>query len=285
MATAARMQRNHLDCVQGEMAFARRSPDETAPEFVVKGYDHVPMVKYDVPIHDARPVVSGFTLDREGFNLVKHKISFADEPDPTVMADKYLAEMVPFIKDYFKAAQVVPRRDGVIVRSVSGSADPTKEQYASKPVSQTRVAGFAHIDYSSVAGPMLAAYENQNQGLPIQAYSRLMVIQAWRAVSPPPQDFPLAFCDGTSIKDTDLYESYYDRYELKHKTWILQRNPSHRWYYFPDMTSDEFVLFKGYDSLDECNPRCAHAAFDNRRATPHAHPRRSIEARFSVYFD
>ena len=45
------------------------------------------------------------------------------------------------------------------------------------------------------------------------------------------------------------------------------------------------ALFKGYDSVDGCNPRCPHAAFDNRRATPDAHPRRSIEARFNVYFE
>src|SRR5436305_13839993 len=101
-ASTTRLARDRLDRVLGEMAFARRSPHEAASEFVLKGYEHVAMVKYDIPIHDARPIASGFSLDREGFVLVSHNVSCADEPDPKVIADRYLAEMLPFIKDYFK---------------------------------------------------------------------------------------------------------------------------------------------------------------------------------------
>jgi hypothetical protein len=123
-----------------------------------------------------------------------------------------------------------------------------------------------------------------------------MIIQTWHALSKPPQDFPLAFCDGSSIADEDLVEAYstlqdyqldavHDTNGTMHKMWTLHHNPDQRWYYFPEMTSEEFVLFKGYDSRDDCNPRSAHSAFDNRRAYPAANPRTSVEARFFVYFD
>src|SRR5262249_19287760 len=61
-------------------------------------------------------------------------------------------------------------------------------------------------------------------------------------------------------------------------------NPAQRWYYFPEMTADEVILFKGYDSESHYQPRAAHSAFDNRRKHPDATPRASIEGRFFVYF-
>ncbi|MGY3361807.1 hypothetical protein ACVWZK_008470 [Bradyrhizobium sp. GM0.4] len=282
VSSTAQINRDQLQSVQGQIAFARRSPSEKAPAIVVPGSDG-PLVSYDVSIRDARPIVDELSLDAEGFTLVQHKISCARESDPKVMRDRYLEEMVPFIKDYFKASWVVPKRDAVIIRSAGGSSVPAAEKGTG--LVRPYVASFAHIDYAPIAGPVMAAREDQLQGNPIRAYSRLMIIQAWHALSEPPQDFPLAFCDGNSVVDTDLVDTVYENYHVKHKTWLVHYSPVHHWYYFPEMTSDEFALFKGYDSEDDHNPRSAHAAFDNRRAYPNAKPRRSVEARFFVYYD
>jgi len=128
---------------------------------------------------------------------------------------------------------------------------------------------------------MLAARENQTQGLRIRSYSRLMIVQAWRAVSPPPQDVPLALCDRASVRDEDIViHDYVSDLGNDWESCLLHHSPFHRWYYFPDMTADELILFKGYDSESRCNARAAHVGFDNRRAQPGAVPRQSIEARF-----
>jgi hypothetical protein len=282
-SSMTRVNRDKLETVHGQIAFARRTPEEKAPEVVVPNYG-VPMgyVSYDVEIRNARPIVDELSLDREGFTLIQRKASWANESDPELMRDQYLEDMVPFIKSYFNASWVVPKRDAVIVRS-AGAPLPAGEGH--RPLVTNRVAGFAHVDYSPIAGPMIAAREDQIQGIPIRAYSRLLIIQAWHALSPPPQDFPLAMCDGSTVLDTDLIETVYEGYGIKHKTWHVNYSPLHRWYYFPEMTSDEFILFKGYDSEDNCNPRGAHSAFDNRRAYPNAKPRKSVEGRFFVYYD
>ncbi|MBT1517522.1 hypothetical protein KIP88_45410 [Bradyrhizobium sp. SRL28] len=240
-----------------------------------------PAVTYDVTIRDARPIVGDLSLDREGFTLVQHNLSCANAQDPDAMRDKYLEEMVPLIKDYFNASWVIPKKDAVIIRS-RGAPPGMNEERA---LVTNEVSGIAHVDYSTIAAPMMAARENQLQVIPIRAYSRLMVIQTWHALSEPPQDFPLALCDGSTVLDTDLVHTHHDRHGIRHGMWRVHYSPLHRWYYFENMKPGEFILFKGYDSNENCDPRSAHTAFDNRLAFPNAKPRRSVECRFFVYYD
>ncbi|WP_229178343.1 CmcJ/NvfI family oxidoreductase [Bradyrhizobium ivorense] len=287
-AAPARADRDRLDIVKGEIAFTRRSPEERArevPEAVLARYDAgLPQVLYDVDIRDARPIVNELSLDREGFILVPHKTSCADVRDPDVMRQKYLDEMVPFIKDYFNASWVVPRHKYVVMRLASATPPAEGGRISYKAVRGT--AYNAHIDYAPVAAPMLAAQENQEQGIPIRVYSRLMIIQTWRALSPPPQDFPLAFADASTTPTTDVFEhTFINPVGESFRSLSVHYSPLVRWYYFPNMHPDEVVLFKGYDSDRHYDYWSAHSAFDNRRAYPNALPRESVEARFYVYFD
>lgn len=234
----------------------------------------MPMVSYEVTIRNARPIADELSLDREGFALLQHKVSCANERDPDIMVGRYLEEMVPFIKSYFNASWVVPYRKG-IVRSAGGNTVP----------GVGGISGVARIDYAPIAAPMVAARESQVQNIPIRSYSRLMIIQTWRVLSPPPQDFSLAVCDSATALDTDvIVHDYISEVDATFKSCVLNYNPFERWYYFPEMTADEVVLFKGYDSEENCHARVAHSPFDNRRAHPNAKPRESIEGQFFVYY-
>jgi hypothetical protein len=286
ISTGAAIDIDRLNRVHGQIAFARRTADEQAPEAVSPGgYEDVPMVFYDVPIRNARPVLGELSLEREGFLVVRHKISCIQEKDPQVLRNKYVEEMVPFIKDYFKASWVMALdHGGVTLRSVPSNFVHRGVATQQEKTVRTWGAGFAHIDFSSVAGPMEAARDCQRQGVEIKAYSRLMVIQVWHATSPPPQNYPLAFCDASSIAPDDLHETRYRKYDVESRSWALRHSPAQRWYYLPDMTADEFYLFKGYDSDTHHRPWSAHATFDNRVAYPNANTRESIEARFYVYY-
>ncbi|WP_229172022.1 CmcJ/NvfI family oxidoreductase [Bradyrhizobium altum] len=280
-----------LERVQGRMGFARRAPGEGADEYTPAGYG-IPFVDHDVTIRNARPIVDELSLDREGFTLIQHKVSCANERDPAILRKNYLEEMVPFIKDYFNASWVTTADlGGVVIRSIGGSNSfpggsvTDAMDSANKRSVRSFGAGFAHIDFSPVAGPMIAARDNQLQNIEIRSYSRLMIIQTWRVLSQPPHDFPLAFCDGSSILDADLVDASQTKYGATVRAWIPHYNPSQRWYYIPDMTPDELYLFKGYDSDMHYRPWSAHSAFDNRRAYPNAKPRESIETRFYVYYE
>ncbi|MCP1838547.1 hypothetical protein ACVIHI_000088 [Bradyrhizobium sp. USDA 4524] len=290
-SSTARVNRDQLECVHGQMSFARRSPDERPAVAPPTGYD-ISFVDHDVTIRDARPIADELSLDEEGFALIQHKMACANEREPDIFKKKYLEEMVPFIKDYFNASWVTTTDlGGVNIRSLGGKSSfrggavPEGASPTGKHSVRNFGAGFAHCDYAPIAGPQVAAHDNQLRGIEYRAYSRLMIIQAWRALSPPPQDFPLAFCDGSSILDTDLVEAPQRRYGTTIGVWIPHYSPSHRWYYFPEMTQDEFILFKGYDSKAHSKPRSVHATFDSRYAYPNANPRESVEARFYVYYD
>ena len=286
-SSTGQINRDHLQCVQGEIVFSRRAPDEKASAVIVPTFEDHPMVNYDVTIRNARPIVDELSLDREGFTLVQHKTSCADVRDPEIMREKYLEEMVPFIKNYFNASWVVPKRAGLYIRRSEGVGIP---KGGWNKVSGVRQPGaMAHIDFASIAGPAAAAAENQVQGTPIRPYSRLMIIQAWRVLSPPPQDFPLAFCDASTVLDTDVAVFDYvantrNEPSSAFKSCAVRFNPAQRWYYFPELTADELVLFKGYDSDEHYKPQSPHSAFDDRRAYPDAKPRESVEARFFVYY-
>ena len=106
-----------------------------------------------------------------------------------VLRQHYLDEVAAFVKEQLGADCVIPRRKGFYLRNAGPKVG----------AGQSLPAGYVHIDYAQDAGPVLAETENKLQGLPNRRYSRLLIIQAWRSVSPPPQDLPLALCDARSL--------------------------------------------------------------------------------------
>ena len=60
----------------------------------------------------------------------------------------------------------------------------------------------------------------------------------------------------------------------------------HKWYYYPQMTKDEVLLFKMFDSDTSLSGRmCFHTAFSDMSISPATVPcRQSIEIRAFCYF-
>lgn len=85
----------------------------------------------------------------------------------------------------------------------------------------------------------------------------------WRRLVEPLQDSPLAICDASSVGPPDLLSAdllYPDR---TGEIYYAAFNPSHRWYYMPDMRMDEVWLFKNYDSATDGRSRFTpHTFFD-----------------------
>jgi hypothetical protein len=115
----------------------------------------------------------------------------------------------------------------------------------------------------------------------------MLIVQAWRALSPPPQDFPLAVCDLGTLDPLDICPHDWSPKQEPGYTFrssLVQYSADQRWYYFPRMIEDEVLLFGIYDSNAHFNSGAPHSGFDDRRAYPDALPRESVEARFFVYF-
>ncbi len=64
----------------------------------------------------------------------------------------------------------------------------------------------------------------------------------------------------------------------------MKFNPDHRWFYFPEMTADQALLLKCYDSVTDGRARFApHTAFVDPTTPKDALPRESIELRTLVF--
>ena len=115
---------------------------------------------------------------------------------------------------------------------------------------------------------------------------RYAIVNVWRSIRGPVLNQPLACCDAATIDEADLVAS---ERRAKERIWELQLaswNPAHRWYYYPEMTRDEALLIKTFDSArDGLARRSIHTAFSNPLAPPDAPARESIESRLLVFFN
>jgi hypothetical protein len=157
----------------------------------------------------------------------------------------------------------------------------------------------AHVDFTQRCAERIAAnlYKKRDPGGP--GYRRFIAFSLWRALSPPPQDMPLALCEGRSVRDDEgthntkvdvneiptgdaLFAPIEGEENMSAAT-IFHHSPGHRWWYFPDMNPNEVIFIKFYDSDHRTAWRCPHTAFrDSSR--PEAQERRSIEYRAIAYF-
>jgi hypothetical protein len=61
-------------------------------------------------------------------------------------------------------------------------------------------------------------------------------------------------------------------------------DPDQLWYYFSDMTEDELLVFKGFDTRFGDRQSVWHVSFDTLAQVPNAKPRESIECRFLAFW-
>jgi hypothetical protein len=161
-------------------------------------------------------------------------------------------------------------------------------EYGSR--SNTRPARFVHVDSTSNAQSMLLGPLLQSAGLPGPPGRRYFGFNAWRVLSPPPQDVPLTVCDMRTLAETDLVpaDAIFDAPgmpEWSFEGYLVHYNPAHRWCYFSDMTPDEVLFFKSFDSAGHPLQCVPHVAFDNPDCPPGTPPRASVEVRGYAFFD
>jgi hypothetical protein len=241
---------------------------------------------YQVPIGNGRPVAGQFTLDRHGFAIIRHPSAVTDFTDRAEVDRVYVAEVADFVRSFTGADRVA-----ALGWTLRRSAAPAEN--ASQPQ-----AALVHDDFSVAGGRTRArsAYAERFPGGP--GFRRALITSLWRAFSPPPQDWPLALCDYTSVgPDEGLDNRLYFVDKIPADLYAempadapgasgfeFHHNPAHRWWYFPAMTRDEILFFKLNDSDQSRAWRVPHSAFRDTavRATQ---PRHSIEFRTIAYFE
>jgi len=118
---------------------------------------------------------------------------------------------------------------------------------------------------------------------------RYVYINVWRNISDEPiQANPLAVLDEQSAVAPDDYiiSEFYSEGVKMLQTRLNAKNAYlHKWYYYPNMTKNEALLFKHYDSDPTLTGRlCFHTAFSDPTSQLDAPSRESIEVRAYIYF-
>ncbi|KAI0545211.1 hypothetical protein F4679DRAFT_599885 [Xylaria curta] len=139
-----------------------------------------------------------------------------------------------------------------------------------------------HIDWTAKGSElqMQDAFPGQDHSWRGKDYD---IINVWRPLIGPSDDWPLAVCDWTSIdQNQDVLLNDGIRRDKVDENATLHPNKAHRWYYIKDQTTDELVVFRNSHSKEKL-PCCFHSAVFNPQAT--GPPRVSIEVRLVAFRD
>jgi hypothetical protein len=225
-------------------------------------------------------------LDCEGFVLVHHVSSVADfdaiQVDP-VVDEQYIDEMCELLRDMTGAAKVL---------MLGGGKKRYGESATDKlaPLSNAKPARYPHADNTDESATgLIELFGAFVDDLDLADYARVALYNMWRAVSPPPQDVPLAVCDARSVAPSDevtVAAITVERGagEIRHDTTGYRFNDAHRWHYYPNMTRDEVLVFKAHDTDLGRARRVPHTAFSDPTCPRGVPTRASVEMRGLALF-
>ena len=237
-----------------------------------------------VAIANARLVAT--ELDREGFVLVHHKSSVDDfdaiQVDPGV-DQLYIDEMSDLLRDLTGAKKVLMLGGG---KKRYGEA--AVEKLA--PLSNAKPARYPHADNTDTsASGLIELFGALVDDIDLADYQRVALYNLWRAVSPPPQDVPLAVCDARTVAADDeatvaAITVEQGVGEIRHDTTGYRFNSDHHWHYYPDMTRNEVLVFKAHDTDPQRARRVPHTAFSDPTCPSDVPTRASVEMRGLALF-
>ena len=244
----------------------------------------------DVKIFDARAIKGDLSLDREGFVLISHTTAIKNFTQPLLWQDEYTREMAEVIKTLTGASSAVAYQG-----NTRYSPKITRDTHvaAAEVVAPSAHSDFTHVLFGDSIKHELAREKMQRQGIDLSRVARWRAFNVWRAVSPPPQDLPLALCDARSVSPEDITTAILDLPILTKNggritasVYEVHFNANQRWFYFSQLQSDELIVFSGYDGRGGVTHRVVpHCSFTNPTLGKRAVPRISIEARVVAFYD
>ena len=292
----------------------RTRRDEKTGEVSLEG---IVFAEHEMQVHDARLLRGAEhpTVRRNGFELLHRPLvpSVLDFLDDEGVVSAYYPQCADALRDATGATHVIPFDHNV--RSAAGY----KAKRQSKGGARVgRPEHITHGDYTLLSAPQrlrmlaepprmtdtLREFVEPGQGVVepelvdrgLAADGRFALINVWRNIAHEPvASHPLALCDAQTVRPEDLivFELHYpdrigENYFSKHAS-------RHRWYYYPEMTRDEALLIKQWDSAgtlarsdgeradaDDLEAPCTfnfHSAFADPSTPEDAPDRQSIEVR------
>lgn len=247
--------------------------------------------------------VSAANLDATGFALVNHPLREKYFDDDSVVRGGYYADVDILLRRNLPGVRKIIIFDHTIRRR--------------EPTSPRQPVRLVHVDQTPAAAEARVrrhvSDQKEAQGL---LEGRYQLINVWRPIGHNASDFPLAVLDWRSTLPQDFVkvdlmypkqsensstEVLADKesihsikgYERRGEQYVLTPNDRHKWCYAKDMTPDEALLIKCFDSRSQYESRdivgvassAPHTAFKDPETPGDAKPRQSIEVRCLVFYE
>jgi hypothetical protein len=276
------------ETIAAEIPYLRRELRSVEVEYESRILDERTVERRAMRVRDGRTAAVPPSLEREGLELVSWPSRIARERLDELVAEKPLLTMRQIEFDYW--AETIP-----VIRARSGARDVLPLHASTVRFSEKAhrdgmmtPAGWAHLDYDFDEAQVQLRETLERTEREVAPFSRYVLYQTWRVLSDPPQDFPLAICDWRTVALADIvpleYHVHNDDGFVTFQSQGSRYSDRHEWWYFPDLTVDDLLLFVGFDSSRADSPASLHVSFED----PTVHdpvPRASIETRFFGLFD
>jgi hypothetical protein len=305
MATAARLGFDEVEESARQVKTAIRFVDPG--EFVTRRYVRAgaeintgTYSDHRVIVRDAMPIRDHFELDVHGFRIATQPTAVKDFHDKAEVDLLYEREVERHVLQLTGADKCVAR--GWMIRTsadLSELANHKAENYQHTGGIQPP-AGEAHVDLNTATANRMAAATYKKHYPDGPGYKRFLVSSYWRTFSPPPQDVPLAVCDGRTsfsgeeksntlfvvdeFPEGDALTAPIEGEEQMLAASIFSYSPAMRWWYFSNMRRDDALLFKFHDSDHSVTWRCPHTAFRDPTFAD-AQIRESVEVRSVAFWE
>ncbi|KAI0137331.1 hypothetical protein BJ170DRAFT_678180 [Xylariales sp. AK1849] len=266
------------------------------------------LLEHKRSVNNLRGRESEFTTDNSGFAVYREPSSEKTFTDDAAVRSRYYPEIDALLRTRISGIKKVVIFDHTIRRRAPDAPRA--------PVQQV------HVDQTPGA-----THARVRRHLPADEAEELLkgryqIINVWRPIENPASDFPLAVIDWRSTEPRDfvpvdlLYPKRADSvmddddrgkevrpdesvwystegYEVRGETLGVAQNSNHKFYYLKDMTPDEVMLLKCYDSFGDGQPlgkkgvavRTPHTAFIDPATSRDAPGRQSIEVRCLVFYE
>jgi hypothetical protein len=255
-----------------------------------------------------RENIESFGVDVSGFAVYNSPAKEKSFTDDAAVRSGYYAEVEALLREKLPGVKKVIIFDHTIRRRDKTSPrQPVQQVHVDQTPGAAEARVRRHVEDASEAEALIAG--------------RFQLINVWRPIGHAATDFPLAVVDWRTTKPSDLvkvdllypirgenddgddrgkeilpdestHEST-DGYEPRGETYSVAPNDSHKFYYMKDMTPEEAMFIKCYDSRSQGRPGGAkgvadltpHTAFVDPDTPADAKGRQSIEVRCLVFYE
>ena len=224
-------------------------------------------------------------LEERGFELVEDttKLTTEDFYDASLVQEVYYQEMVELLKKTTGCAHA-----HVFSHSVRNGDRAGEAKHGGVVQSYGKS---AHIDVAPVAAAeIFAGMISRTSYDGDLTKGRCLLVNAWRNINHDDvvRSTPLAVCDATSVVAPDDFVTFNletNQYRVVQYRLANAHVHNHNWIYFPEMSSNEILIFKQWDSDFSRSVRSTfHSAFDLPPEMETMDTRQSIEVRALCFF-